>query len=172
MQKSGGEESPAGGGKRTGCAWWQNVCEGRKMWGVQVFGEEERAFFGKGSFFSGERKAPQAGASARGALGGNMFVGGVYARVRRMKTEALKGQIWQVPYLAAELLKCYERERVCYPKFRKALTGQVRASRTWRQNGWERRKMWGVQVFGKSGLFSRERKAPQAGANTPSVFGG
>ena len=26
MQKSGGEESPAGGGKRTGCAWWQNVC--------------------------------------------------------------------------------------------------------------------------------------------------
>ena len=30
-----------------------------------------------------------------------MFVGGVYARVRKMETEALKGQIWQVPYLAA-----------------------------------------------------------------------
>ena len=30
-----------------------------------------------------------------------MFVGGVYARVRRMKTEALKGQIWQEPYLVA-----------------------------------------------------------------------
>ena len=54
-----------------------------------------------------------------------MFVGGVYARVRKMKTEALKGQIWQVPYLVAELLKCYERERVCYPKFRKALKGQA-----------------------------------------------
>ena len=53
------------------------------------------------------------------------FGRGVYARMRRMKTEALKGQIWQVPYLVAELLKCYERERVCYPKFRKALKGQT-----------------------------------------------
>ena len=81
-----------------------------------------------------------------------MFVGGVYARVRKMETEALKGQIWQVPYLAAELLKCYERERVCYHKFRKALTGQVRASRTWRQNVCEGRKLWGV-ILGKSGHF-------------------
>ena len=73
----------------------------------------------------GGGKAPQAGASAGWRLVDGCFGRGVYARMRRMKTEALKGQIWQVPYLVAELLKCYERERVCYPKFRKALKGQT-----------------------------------------------
>ena len=89
-----------------------------------------------------------------------------------MKTEALKGQIWQVPYLVAELLKCYERERVCYPKFRKALKGQAHevrlAAKLLGESVTGRNiigKMCKIKWVGKVLAGQQEEKPCHAGAN-------
>ena len=38
------------------------------MWGVQVFGEEERAFSGKGAFFEGEESPAMQGQTRQACL--------------------------------------------------------------------------------------------------------
>ena len=72
---------------------------------AKLLGEEKNvgctSFREERAFFEGEKSPAGGGKRTRCVWRQDDFGGGVYVRVRRMKTEALKGQIWQAPYLVA-----------------------------------------------------------------------
>ena len=94
-------KAPQAGASARGALGGKMFVRGEKCGEYKFSGRKSERFLGKEVFFRGRGKPRRRGQTRQACLVDRCFGRGVYARVRRMKTEALKGQIWQEPYLVA-----------------------------------------------------------------------